>query len=328
MTSIASTALSFSVKVGAIASTAALTSAIAMPATAASFSQVFSFGDSLVDTGNVFELTGLPPEPYFQGRFSNGLLWNEYVAEDLGIPLTSLAFGAATTGEQGQFIVGEDMTVPVPGLLSQVDSFLETSNSVDSEALYTIWVGANDYLAGEFSDPTIPVENIATAVTQLGEAGAENFALLNLPDLGDLPLTNTFPPEVSEALNTVSALHNQALAEAVNSLDAPDDISIELVDVDALVDMAFAGELEFENTTDSCIQTPACLSNPSVQSSFFFWDDIHPTTTVHRTVADLVLAEVSSEPIPEPTTVLGSLVGLLGLGSLKRLRSRQSRQIL
>ncbi|MDY6992457.1 MAG: SGNH/GDSL hydrolase family protein, partial [Pseudomonadota bacterium] len=43
-------------------------------------SPIYVFGDSLSDKGNLFELTGLPPDPpYFNGRFSNGLLWSEYL---------------------------------------------------------------------------------------------------------------------------------------------------------------------------------------------------------------------------------------------------------
>ncbi|MFM7750944.1 MAG: hypothetical protein ACKPB0_11095, partial [Opitutaceae bacterium] len=41
------------------------------------FTNVYVFGDSLSDTGNLFAATSAlgaanPPAPYFQGRFSNG----------------------------------------------------------------------------------------------------------------------------------------------------------------------------------------------------------------------------------------------------------------
>jgi hypothetical protein len=50
---------------------------VPLKASAADFSQFVVFGDSLSDTGNLFNVTqGLPtgpvpPPPYFQGRFSN-----------------------------------------------------------------------------------------------------------------------------------------------------------------------------------------------------------------------------------------------------------------
>eukprot|EP00983_Pelagomonas_calceolata_P073685 1152229-Pelagomonas_calceolata.AAC.5 len=39
------------------------------------------FGDSLSDTGNLFALTQDTPDPevYFQGRFSNGYIWPDYL---------------------------------------------------------------------------------------------------------------------------------------------------------------------------------------------------------------------------------------------------------
>ena len=49
----------------------------------AQFTEIVAFGDSLTDTGNVYAATnGLvpPPEVYHQGRFSNGLLWVEWLA--------------------------------------------------------------------------------------------------------------------------------------------------------------------------------------------------------------------------------------------------------
>lgn len=71
-----------------------------------SFSKLYVFGDSLSDTGNVFNATiavnelpvvpGLivppvsPPDPpYFQGRNSNGPVWVEYLADELNLSLTN-----------------------------------------------------------------------------------------------------------------------------------------------------------------------------------------------------------------------------------------------
>ncbi|MEQ9232460.1 SGNH/GDSL hydrolase family protein [Coleofasciculus sp. E2-BRE-01] len=70
---------------------------------AATFSKMYVFGDSLSDPGNIFNATTAannllpeqneipiePPVPPYDedGRFSNGLVWSDYLAEELGINL-------------------------------------------------------------------------------------------------------------------------------------------------------------------------------------------------------------------------------------------------
>ncbi|MGZ9082256.1 MAG: SGNH/GDSL hydrolase family protein [Rhodoplanes sp.] len=75
-------------------------------AAAASYTNMFVFGDSLSDTGNVYDLTRgiLPAPPYAGGRFSDGPVYAEYMAKGLGLPLdnvlsggTNYAFGGAET---------------------------------------------------------------------------------------------------------------------------------------------------------------------------------------------------------------------------------------
>jgi phospholipase/lecithinase/hemolysin len=77
-----------------------------LEASAATFSKLYVFGDSLSDPGNIFNATeavnrlpfvpnlfnlpsALPPSPpYFEGRYSTGLIWADYLAQDLGISPT------------------------------------------------------------------------------------------------------------------------------------------------------------------------------------------------------------------------------------------------
>ena len=76
--------------------TAVLALGMLAPAPArAGLTQIVAFGDSLIDTGNLFAATGQPPAPYFDGRFSNGPVWVEYLAGRLGIapPTPSLTGG-------------------------------------------------------------------------------------------------------------------------------------------------------------------------------------------------------------------------------------------
>ena len=77
---------------------AVLALGIVSPATArAGLTQIVAFGDSLIDTGNVFAATGQPPAPYYDGRFSNGPVWVEYLAGRLGIAARRPASPAGRT---------------------------------------------------------------------------------------------------------------------------------------------------------------------------------------------------------------------------------------
>ena len=160
-------------------------------ASAATFTKLFVFGDSLSDPGNVFNATKalgdptkvLPPSPpYFDGRFSNGLVWSEYFGNELGLtsaPVTTLgsqppndgvnfAFGGSTTGENNA--IAPD--VPT-GILTQVDLFTEPlerfNQKADPNALYAIWGGANDYLFGNNQGPAVPIANLTNAIKSLAD---------------------------------------------------------------------------------------------------------------------------------------------------------------
>ncbi|MFM7439113.1 MAG: SGNH/GDSL hydrolase family protein, partial [Snowella sp.] len=93
------------------------------PVTAAAFSNIYAFGDSLSDDGNVFAATGgFPPSPpYFQGHFSNGNVWVQNLAESLGVGLVDGAFGGATTGEENTL---NGTFSGLPGLKQQINNFV------------------------------------------------------------------------------------------------------------------------------------------------------------------------------------------------------------
>ncbi|HEY9301471.1 MAG TPA: SGNH/GDSL hydrolase family protein, partial [Phormidium sp.] len=65
--------------------------------------ELYVFGDSLSDAGTVFRATGgmYPPNPpYFQGRYSNGRVWVEYLALCLHLDFNqtkNFAYGGATS---------------------------------------------------------------------------------------------------------------------------------------------------------------------------------------------------------------------------------------
>ncbi|MBW4607678.1 MAG: SGNH/GDSL hydrolase family protein [Hassallia sp. WJT32-NPBG1] len=247
--------------------------------------QLYIFGDSLSDTGNIYRATGgvYPSSPpYFQGRYSNGLVWVEYLASGLKLTSeqrTNFAFGGATTGSSGMN--------GIPGLLAQVDNFTKAHPDINPNALYVLWAGANDYLYGT-SNSTMPIENLSKAIQLLSTRGAKKILVANIPDLGKLPSTRYTAN--SNSLSQSAIAHNQSLAksfEVLNDKLGHDTQIIEL-DVNSLYREAITepAKFGFTNVTNACLNNVAVCDNPD---KFLFWDAIHPTTAGHRILAEAAL---------------------------------------
>src|ERR687886_241969 len=246
-----------------------------------SINELYVFGDSLSDMGTVFRMTGgtYPPHPtYYQGRYSNGRVWVEYLADRLKLPsdrVTNFAYGGATTGSSSSSLV--------PGLLTQVQSFTQAHQRTNPDALYVLWAGANDYLQGA-SSATIPVENVTGAIASLAGVGAKKLLVANLPDLGQLPATRTHANSAS--LTALTQAHNQGLRRALKVLSQQhSDLKIATLDANALYRDAIASPAKYGLTN----VMSACLSGGGVCGSpdrFLFWDGIHPTTAAHKILGE------------------------------------------
>jgi len=325
-----------------------------------SFSGMYVFGDSLSDTGNTFAVTEpftqttpallpfpIPPAEistpfgpleigYYNGRFSNGEIWIDFLADKLALPSqpVSFAFTGATTGTQNTTIPGL-----LPGVTQTIQSFTSTVPNAAPDALYIIWAGANDYLGGipnlDPLDPVgQPVQNIVNAITDLAGVGAKNILVANLPAIGRAPLVTE--QGESALVSSLVGLHNIRLAEALAVLEPSlSDSGVNLIplDVFSFVNAAYSNPADFgfENVTDACLypspilyipfqSLPTRCANPD---QYLFWDSLHPSSRSHEFIADLAYQTIKAEAIPEPTTALGLATAALIGGSGYRKRQRR-----
>jgi phospholipase/lecithinase/hemolysin len=282
------------------------------------FDQLVVFGDSLSDTGNLSKGLGgkFPPSPpFFNGRFSDGPLWLEYLAPELGISqVINFAVGGSTTGRSNiasLLAAGQDLG-KLPGVLDQIDLFagqLAASGApkANPNALYVVWGGANDFLSlppdplGAIQSVLASIGNVAQAVTTLAGLGAKTILVPNLPDLGVTPFVAA--RNLTTQATIFSGLFNTLLLGTLGSLEA--DLGIDIVQVDAFsLSEAIArrpSEFGFTNTTTPLFQQ---LASPPTQpvnpATFVFADDFHPTTAVHRLISDAVKRSLSA-PTPGKT---------------------------
>ncbi len=261
---------------------------------AAPFDEIVVFGDSLSDNGNLLLVDNQPrPDPaiYYQGRFSNGPVWVEYLAnqQHFNVSLDDRALGGAQSSG----------LVP-PGLYEQVTAYIATTvPPLSHNTLFVLWIGGNDFLNGN-GDWLSAVGNIRSAMERLVEYEARQILVMNLPDLGAIPDTLGTPeaPLATEFTNNFNA-------ELANMLDQfrVDHPEIALYEFDVysfFIDVrSNPAAYGFVNVTDPSPNYQ--VENNFNGAGYLFWDDIHPTTEMHALLADQVYADVSAQmPVAPP----------------------------
>ena len=152
------------------------------------FDEIIVFGHSGSDTGNDFLLSGevVAAPPYFGGRFSNGPLWIEWLANRLGFqhptkknfyPGPSLAggtcyaYGGAETGSgfsDSCLGVGPNK-VCAPNVGLQIEMFFADGRTLDGDELIVVRAGGND------ASPVIAARNMGDHIATLAAAGGKVF---------------------------------------------------------------------------------------------------------------------------------------------------------
>ncbi len=290
----------------------------------AAFSQIVSFGDSLSDAGNVFAATGgaTPTAPYVAGKFSNGDVWLDYLAADLGVAAptasafggTNFAWGGSRTSLAGS--IGQ------PSAQVQVGQYLTATGGVaDPNALYTILIGGNDINAFDgvgygAAELAADGQLVATLAGDLLAAGAQSILVLNVPDLGAAPIADG-----NEAgATSLTSLYNGNLAAALAGLGSP---NVALLDTFTISQNIVANPAAFglTNVDDACLDTsvPSLCGDPE---NYLFWDDLHPTTVGHELIADAALVVANNlAPVPLPAALPMMMFALSGLIGVRKLRA-------
>jgi phospholipase/lecithinase/hemolysin len=296
------------------------------------YSNLYVFGDSISDTGNMYAATAgiLPPSPYYdQGRISNGPLWVEQLSPRLGLPYqqaTNYSWLGAGTGYNNAWDLDGPTGVDFWGLSDEIDYFLTASGGMaDPNALYVVWAGPNDFLS--ITDPTqIPgaiangVNNIATAVATLNSIGAQHFLVPNMPDLGLTPRASM--SGLVDSLSDLTTAYNGSLDLALMSLG----LDIITADTAGLMRDIVADPFMYglTNASDACFNElvlyaggiPDVCSDPQ---NYLFWDTLHPTTAGHSLMANLFAEALG---VPEPSSYVLLLFGLTILVGM-RVRGRK-----
>ncbi len=333
---------------------------------AGSISELYVFGDLLSDTGNLFTITsetfgvGFPSAPFFEGRYSNGRLWIESLASELGIVYnfdTNFALIGATTGldNVGNPFEPNDVVeqLRLPGTLAQVNNFIASNPNLDPNGLYTVWAGIYDFGLG-ITDTTELVNNIITAVENLANAGAKNILVPNLPDLSRFPGTSDIPG--IDIQDEIIAIFNSNLSQSLNELESQLDSEVNLIELntDSLFDGILSNPTQFgfTNVSDRFIITSVDDSgirydeaNPGADPDdyAFFGGTVpgapaQPSAATHEIISEIALSALVSEGLntkkrfgtTENDWIRGTKESdnILGLAGNDKIRGGRGRDIL
>ncbi|MBA3903718.1 MAG: hypothetical protein C0522_08610 [Rhodocyclaceae bacterium] len=308
----------------------------------AGYTDLFIFGDSLSDTGVVYALSGgaVPPSPpAYAGRFSNGPVWVETLAAQIGLPNASnnflaggnnFAIGGARTGIDGSAGPGTGILGQLFGIYQPIFGPLASSS-----ALYVLGAGGNDLrdaaLSGNVASAQAAALNMVFAAQTLAGWGASHILVANGPNVGLAPEVmigdplNGSPPRILANPNYVAdalaaqTLFNATLAAGLAALEAgipgldiiPFDMAGILQDIgnDALLN---GGALYGLTGTGGYCFLPGVFQNEGCAQSVF-WDNLHPTAAVHA-----YLGAAAARAVPEPATLLLVSLCLLSLAMQRR----------
>jgi phospholipase/lecithinase/hemolysin len=286
----------------------------------ATFSDVFIFGDSLSDSGNLAAVPGfeaLTMFPYDDG-LSNGPRAVEVLADGLGLD------AAPSLHVLGIFPVGTNFAVagaravtlgppPTIDLPTQVGAFLlSRGGAAPAGALYVVFIGGNDIRdARDEPDKDAAraiireaVDGTAAAIAALVGAGAQTILVASAPDIGSIPESRALAEllgdhKLPKRATQLTRSFNKQLAKAVRNLER--DFDLEILEFDTsrfLRNLIKKGEqLGFTNTEDACFFSSLGAFNPECLfglnfDQFVFFDEIHPTARVHALAGEAMLEVV------------------------------------
>lgn len=328
----------------------------ATPAAAApDYSNLFVFGDSLVDSGNAQAARrasgGADPAPasagYFDGRFSNGYNFADYLSFAIGAgPATASAYGGrnfSVGGAQAREVAGDAS----PSFAEQIGMFKSSGQVFDSRSLVLVTFGGNDVrtelervaTTGAAPDFRATLTAFGAGLQSLYDDGARNFIVTGLPNIGQIPnVTNRNIPALSVAGEALSRLLNTGYNPATGTDDFTgiDDVvatfsgqtgaSAQFFDLFAYQQRIAADPASFGlsanlDTRRACLlvagAAPGC-------DGFVYFDTIHPTTDLHEAIAGGLEAQLGITAVPEPQSWLLMIAGFGLIAGTLRYRRRSS----
>jgi phospholipase/lecithinase/hemolysin len=287
------------------------------------YTSITVFGDSLVDAGNYYLLTGQPDpaQGFYNNHFTNGPDYPDLISKSLfGVETTPSGLGGSNYGIAAARII--DTGDPIPDIQAQIDEWKASPQAIDPNGLYILNFGANDVFAikgafgpnalGSYTDPSVYLKDAAdqyvAAIQSLIDGGVRNILMT------DFPL----------ALDPLTIEANGYLAEALKNLKLNSDTSFMFYslsdfNIRILSDPGAYG-LGPMTLNESCIDANAQANDCK---GYFYFDGVHPVAAVQEAAFEDMNAKFGlTASVPEPATWAMMIVGFGAVCSAMRYRRR------
>lgn len=299
----------------------------------AQYSKVVMFGDSMSDTHRWYDFLkattgkGYPSPPSLTGRFSDGKVAAELLAEGLNAPFQGYSFSGAQSGygslvalpmgilTQVNEYLNNNAVVPVVTtipLISSITGIFGFTGKADPKALHVIWCGPDDYygLGGYNAMTAFTItSNVQQAITSLYNAGARYFFVPTMPDLSLTPSARyNHEPREPGYMATAAKYSAQFAVELPKGLETMRQRypKARIMSFDT---MAYTNEMlpklvaQGINITDQCLDAPDLPKPPlgghvacAEPAKHLFWDTNHLTAVGNRVLADGWIKAITVQP--------------------------------
>jgi Ca2+-binding RTX toxin-like protein len=289
------------------------------------FRRIVFFGDSLTDNGN---LPGpvRPAPPYVGGRLTNGLVYAEVLAKELGIPTDNVAFGGAEAStdpddDAAQQFINLSAQVEVY-LAQQPFPFFGFGGRVEPGTAASLFIGSNDVINERPSNSAEAADlaerivgSISDAVVELTDEGVSRVVLYTLPYISDTPYGRDLSASDQAAADAAVMATNRgikALAAQSSAVVATTVVDVNRLEAEINADPATFGlkvlDKPIYNKVGSNLIATGVTAQVSANDVAFF-DPLHPTKVVHAIIGAFSEATLKADRVILRGNASDSIVG-------------------
>lgn len=273
----------------------------------APFQSMAVFGDSFSDVGNIHILSnGTQPGIWsYNGRYSDGRVWEEYIQQFFDLPKltpslgggTNYAYGGATVNNAYIHAHSTSLDADVPSVSDQIAQYINDQEVLCEDRLHIVFAGYNDYWwyayrnyttsDGQDFNLTNVYTNVATDIVRqmwtLYDNGARIFLIGNVPNMSSWAEVSLQTQEVLDTYDVLVNGHNTLLSSLLSDfeLEINDAIVYHFNAFDAFDSINLHKDFfGIQNVEEPCHpnESDTCADI----FSYKFWDYYHPTTHAHH----------------------------------------------